>query len=348
MTQATDSDHGETPPLRRMPPARADLSVPALIARAREGSFAAASRLISLAEDPASTHVLARALDADAARSPHAIGITGGPGVGKSTTVSALIRHFRERGCKVAVIAVDPSSPYTGGALLGDRVRMREHAADAGVFIRSVASRGALGGLSRGTPQALRVLGAAGFDLVIVETVGAGQSEVDVLSIADTVVVVSAPGLGDDVQAAKAGILEIADVYVVNKADSPSASRLVHQLKQTAALSQFDMRHGDWMRPVVTTVASNGDVGKLVEAIEGHKAWLAESGKGRRSPARNRVILRSYMRGMIDAWMAGDEGKGRIDALAEAVVAGELTDWSAAAEMLVAVAEAVSRDGKKT
>jgi LAO/AO transport system kinase len=329
-----------------MPRPRAGIAIPDQIAQAREGSFAATARLISLAEDPAATHALAQALEASPTGQPHAIGITGAPGVGKSTTISALIRRFRADGRKVAVLAVDPSSPYTGGALLGDRVRMREHSADPGVFIRSLASRGALGGLSGGTPRAIRVLGAAGFDVVIVETVGAGQSEVDVLAIADTVVVISAPGLGDDVQAAKAGILEIADIHVVNKADNPTASRLVHQLRQTAALGQFDMREGDWIRPVVTTVASDGDVEKLSQALAAHRQWLRDGGAGRRSPARGRLVLRSYMRGMIDAWMAGEEGKSRLAEVFTAVEAGELGDWAAAASVLRAVAAAVSGEGK--
>src|SRR5262250_2823062 len=161
----------------------------------------------------------------------HVVGLTGAPGVGKSTVTAGLVRSYRSRGHRVGVLAVDPSSPFSGGALLGDRVRMQEHATDDQVFIRSMASRGHLGGLAASTPQAIRVLDAAGFELIIIETVGVGQAEVAIASLADSVVVLLAPGMGDAIQAAKAGILEVADLFVVNKADKPDAQQVVRDLR---------------------------------------------------------------------------------------------------------------------
>jgi LAO/AO transport system kinase len=195
---------------------RGQLSVEALVARARGGDQRAVARLISLVEDasPLLREVAERL--APHTGSAEVIGITGAPGVGKSTSTSALVTVLRQAGRRVGVLAVDPSSPFSGGALLGDRVRMQEHATDAGVYIRSMASRGHLGGLAWAAPQAIRVLDAAGCEVVLVETVGVGQSEVDVAGLADTTVVLLAPGMGDGIQAAKAGILEIGDVYVVN------------------------------------------------------------------------------------------------------------------------------------
>ena len=199
------------------------LDIADLVARARDGQARAVARLVSLVEDghPALPQVAA-ALAPHTGRA-HVVGLTGAPGVGKSTTTSALVSAYRHRGARVGVLAVDPSSPFSGGALLGDRVRMQEHATDAGVYIRSMASRGHLGGLAAATPQAVRVLDAAGFDVVLVETVGVGQSEVEVAAAADSTIVLLAPGMGDGVQAAKAGILEIGDVFAVNKADRDGA-----------------------------------------------------------------------------------------------------------------------------
>ncbi len=181
--------------------------------------------------------------EAMAALAPHAgrahlVGITGPPGVGKSTTTNALVAELRRTGRRVGVLAVDPSSPYSGGALLGDRVRMQEHTTDPGVYIRSVAARGHLGGLSWTTPQAIRVLDAAGFDVIIIETVGVGQSEVEIASLADTTLVLMAPGMGDGIQAAKAGILEIGDVYVVNKADREGAQQARRELRSMIAMAE--------------------------------------------------------------------------------------------------------------
>ena len=196
-----------------------------------------------------------------AALSPHTghaqvIGLTGSPGVGKSTTTTALVRAFRQAGKRVGVLAVDPSSPFSGGALLGDRVRMQDHAGDSGVYIRSMASRGHLGGLAWATPQALRVLDAAGCDVVLIETVGVGQSELEIASLADTTLVLVAPGMGDGIQAAKAGILEVADVFVVNKADRDGADQTVRDLRYMQSLGGRHSEPGHWRPPICRTVAS--------------------------------------------------------------------------------------------
>jgi LAO/AO transport system kinase len=250
----------------------------ALVAGARSGRPRDIARLISLVENGAeAVPALMRAL-AVSVGAARVVGITGSPGVGKSTTTSALITALRSRGQRVGVLAVDPSSPFSGGALLGDRIRMQEHATDDGVFIRSMASRGHLGGLSATTPQALRVLEAAGFDVVLIETVGVGQSEVEVAAAADTTLVLLAPGMGDGIQAAKAGILEVGDIFVVNKADRDGADSTVRELRNMTALG--DRAAGGWVPPVLKTVASTQvGITELVEAIDRHAAWLTESGE---------------------------------------------------------------------
>ncbi len=209
-----------------------------LVEDARAGRARAVGRLLSLVEEESPALRRAITLIAPHTGRAHVVGITGAPGVGKSTSTSAVVTDLRRRGRRVAVLAVDPSSPFSGGALLGDRVRMGDHATDAGVFIRSMASRGHLGGLSWATPQAVRVLDVAGFDVVIVaETVGVGQSEVEVAGAADTTVVLLAPGMGDGIQAAKAGILEVGDVYVVNKSDREGAAQVRRDVRSMLALS---------------------------------------------------------------------------------------------------------------
>src|SRR6476620_9021471 len=249
------------------------VDVPAPVESASAGSPRAVARLISLVEDghPALREVMA-ALAPHTGRA-HVIGITGSPGEGKSTSTNALVGAFRARGERVGVLAVDPSSPFSGGALLGDRVRMGQHALDDGVYIRSMASRGHLGGLSGTTPQALRVLDAAGCDVVLVETVGVGQSEVEVAGLADTTVVLLAPGMGDGIQAAKAGILEIGDVYVVNKADRDGADSTVRELKHMLTLGSDDGSTDRWKQPVLNTVAQDGSgIEELVGALDQHHA----------------------------------------------------------------------------
>ncbi|HEU0133073.1 MAG TPA: methylmalonyl Co-A mutase-associated GTPase MeaB [Mycobacteriales bacterium] len=311
------------------------MSVADLVAAAGEGSPRAVARLISLVEDAAPE--LREVMAALAPRTGRAriVGLTGSPGVGKSTSTAALVGAFRKRGLRVGVLAVDPSSPFSGGALLGDRVRMQDHATDSGVFIRSMASRGHLGGLSWATPQALRVLDAAGCEVILVETVGVGQAEVEVASQADTTIVLLAPGMGDAIQAAKAGILEVADVYVVNKADREGADNTVRDLRNM--ISQGDGPHGGWQPPIVKTVAARGEgIDELVERLDEHWAWLAESGElTRRRTARAageiEAIAVTALRERLGDLHAGTA----LDALAEAVVAGK-TDPYAAADELVA------------
>ena len=219
---------------------------------------------------------LARALAADRGRA-QVIGLTGAPGVGKSTTTAALVSALRAGGERVAVLAVDPTSPFSGGALLGDRVRMQSHALDPGVYIRSMATRGHLGGLSVAVPQALRVLDAAGFDTVLLETVGVGQSEIEVAGQADTTVVLLAPGMGDGVQAAKAGILEIGDIFVVNKSDRDGAQALVREIRNMVALGERPA--SAWKPPIVSTVAHEGrGIAELLDRIVQFRAAQQANG----------------------------------------------------------------------
>jgi len=263
------------------------------------------------------------------------IGLTGAPGVGKSTLATALVRAARADGRRVAVLAIDPTSPYTGGALLGDRVRMQEHATDPDVFIRSMATRGHLGGLAWATPQALRVLDAAGCDVILVETVGVGQSEVEVAGLADTTVVLLAPGMGDAIQAAKAGILEIGDIYVVNKADREGADATVRELNHMLALGER-RQPGDWRPPIVKTIASRGEgVDDVMEALAKHRSWLESTGKLQERRRRRvcdeiEAIAVTALRERI-----GDlHGDQRLDVLAGRVLGGELDPYAAADELV--------------
>lgn len=258
-----------------------------VVAGVRAGEARAIARAISWVEDDSPHLPEAMALLAQGPGQAHVIGITGPPGVGKSTMTSALVAAVRARGQRVGVIAVDPSSPFTGGALLGDRIRMHDHATDPGVFIRSMASRGHLGGLAATTPQVVRILEAAGCPIVIVETVGVGQSEVEVAAAADTTLVLLAPGMGDGIQAAKAGILEVGDVICVNKADREGAAGSARELRTMLALSERSA--GEWTAPVVTAVASQGEIGEVLDAIDAHRRWLEESGTGIRRREQRRV-----------------------------------------------------------
>ncbi len=306
-----------------------------LVRRAREGDPRAVARLISLVEDE--SPLLREVMAALAPYAGHAqiVGITGSPGVGKSTSTSGLVGELRATGKRVGVLAVDPSSPFSGGALLGDRVRMQDHALDRDVYIRSMASRGHLGGLAWTTPQALRVLDAAGCDVILVETVGVGQSEVEIAGLADTTLVLLAPGMGDGIQAAKAGILEIGDVYVINKADRDGADQVRRELRSMLALAERP--DGAWRPPIVKTVASQGQgLDEVVAEMGRHFAWLEASGElaGRRTRRARDEIEAIAVTALRRRW--GDvHGRSELDVLAAAVAAGE-SDPYAAAETLLA------------
>ena len=260
------------------------------------------------------------------------VGLTGAPGSGKSTLTDRLIATLRSEGSTVGVLAVDPSSPFSGGAILGDRVRMQDHATDPGVFIRSMATRGHLGGLALATPEAIRVLDAAGCPWVLVETVGVGQVEVEIAASADTTIVVVNPGWGDSVQANKAGLLEIADLLVINKADRPGAEQARRDLELMLELSDL----GDWRPPVVATVASTGDgVDDLRAAIGEHRAFLdthgeLEARRRRRVASELREIVVNRIEQRADELCAG----ATYDALLAKVLAREVDPYSAAAELL--------------
>jgi len=310
--------------------------VETLVARARQGDARSVARLISLVEnDSPALREVAAALAPHTGRA-RVVGLTGSPGVGKSTTTSMLVRALRGQGQRVGVLAVDPSSPFSGGALLGDRVRMQDHATDAGVFIRSMASRGHLGGLATATPQAVRVLDAAGCDVVLVETVGVGQAEVEVASTADTTLVLLAPGMGDGIQAAKAGILEIADVLVVNKADRDGAQQTVRDLKAMLALGGRHSEPGAWRPPIVSTVASRGrGVDELLAALAKHAGWLERSGEGaRRRVARAAAEVEAIAVAALRARIGDLHGSEALDTLAAQVVTGTLDPYAAADQLV--------------
>ena len=298
--------------------------------RARAGDVRALARLISLVEDesPQVRSVIKELLPSTGRA--RIIGLTGSPGVGKSTVTGALVGALRASGFRVAVLAFDPSSPFTGGALLGDRVRMQAHATDDQVFIRSMANRGHLGGLAASTPQAVRVLDAAGFDLIIIETVGVGQAEVAIASLADSVVVVLSPGLGDAIQAAKAGILEVADLFVVNKADKPDSQQVVRDLRNMVAMA--DRQPGDWKPPIITTVAMKGEgIDELVGRLDAHWSWLNSGGNLER---RRQARAREEITALAFAGLRGHLAASRLDELARQVAEGSLDPFQAADELL--------------
>ena len=266
------------------------------------------------------------------------LGVTGHPGAGKSTLTDGLIEHHRAAGRRVAVVAIDPSSPFSGGAILGDRVRMQRHASDPGVFVRSLATRGVLGGLSASARDAVDVFDAIGFDVVVVETVGVGQDEVDVANLAHTSVVVTVPGLGDGVQALKAGLLEIADVFVVNKADRPDVDTAERHLRMLLDLEGRSRR--GWEVPVVRTVATTGEgIEQLAQAVEDHRVWSAGSEEGlRRARLRQRhavtdrlgAIVRRRTQAVLD--QVGE-------ALVDRVAKGEVDPYTACTEILESLDE---------
>jgi LAO/AO transport system kinase len=290
------------------------MTIDELIASARTGSTRAAGKLLSLVESPRRNEVL----DALGVTSPPRIlGVTGPPGAGKSTTVAALVGAYREREMRVAVLAVDPSSPYSGGALLGDRIRMAAHINDSDVLIRSVATRGHLGGLAAAVPAAIRLLSALSYDLIVLETVGVGQSEIEIAAIADPTVVILNPGAGDAVQAAKAGLLEVADIVVVNKADREGADQTVRDLR------------AETHAPILKLVAAQGEgMPELIETIEAHHR--ADSLERRKARARAQILslAQTQLRNHPD-----------LDRLAEAVAEGTHDPYTAAERLFVVPAE---------
>ena len=316
------------------PPVRRSRDVPLLVEWARDGDPRAVARLISLVES--GDEALPRLA---AALAPHTgraqvIGLTGSPGVGKSTTTNELVRELRRRGHRVGVLAVDPSSPFTGGAILGDRVRMQDHATDPGVYIRSMSSRGQLGGLAAATPQAVRVLEGAGCDVVLVETVGVGQAEVEVASLADTTLVLLAPGMGDAIQAVKAGILEIADIFVVNKADRDGADATVRDIQGMIALGERGP--GQWRPQVVRAVAARAEgIDEIAAAIDKHQGWLVEHGElRRRRETRAAAEVEAIALGTLRARLGSLRDGTGLPALAARVAEGSLDPYAAATELL--------------
>ncbi|HVB46321.1 MAG TPA: methylmalonyl Co-A mutase-associated GTPase MeaB [Streptosporangiaceae bacterium] len=305
----------------------------ALVEAARAGDTRALARLVSLVENGSAE--LRPVMRAVAPYSGHArvVGLTGSPGVGKSTVTGALVRGYRAQGLRVGVLAVDPTSPFSGGALLGDRVRMQDHATDPDVFIRSMASRGHLGGLSWAAPQALRIIDAAGFDVICVETVGVGQAEVEIAALADSTLVILAPGMGDSIQAAKAGILEIADIFVVNKSDRPGAQEVVRDLRNMLAMIRYG--EGEWKPPIVTASAVAGTgIDELITRLDAHWAWLGGSGeRDRRRVARAREEISAIAVADIRRRIGALPGESRLDDLAGQVASGKLDPYSAADEL---------------
>lgn len=298
------------------------------------GDRAALARVLSLLERG---DVVAREVGRLAYQrsgSGYTVGITGAPGAGKSTLTSALIRHIRQQDIEIAVLAIDPSSPFTGGAILGDRVRMQDHATDPGVFIRSMATRGHLGGLSLSTPEAIRMLDAVGRQWILVETVGVGQVEVEIAGKADTTVVVLNPGWGDSVQANKAGLMEIADIFVINKADRKGVEETRRDVEQMLELS--DLAHDAWRPPIIATVGNTGEgVPTLWEAIAEHRGVIEASGElVQRRQFRLREELREIVARRLEQRAREICTGERWDSLQQGVLDRNIDPWSAADEML--------------
>ena len=301
-----------------------------LVERALEGERRSIARLISLVEDGTPELSQIMTMLHPHTGDAYSIGITGAPGAGKSTLTERLVARARQDDNKVGVLAIDPSSPFSGGALLGDRVRMQTHATDPEVFIRSMATRGHLGGLSLATPEAIRVLDAVGNDVIVIETVGVGQAEVEITDACDTTLVVVNPGWGDAVQAAKAGLMEIADVFVVNKADRAGTRESVREIKQ-----MLDMSEAEWKPDIVETVAVKGEgIDELWAAIEKHRAYQEE--KGRLGERRRRRIHREIREIVAQRFRQRVEREKatELDELTDKVVARELDPYTAADRLI--------------
>jgi LAO/AO transport system kinase len=328
-------------------PGRRDWTRETLAAGVRDGDRRALARAITLVEngDPLAYGVVADLYPATG--KAYAVGITGPPGVGKSSLVSALLRHVRPSGTTIGVVSVDPSSPFSKGALLGDRIRLSDHFLDPGVFIRSMGTRGHLGGLAEATLQALLVLDASGKDVVFLETVGAGQSEVEVIGIADTVVLVLMPGSGDSVQALKAGIMEIPDVIAINKMDHPAAKTMLNEVRSILALDH----DREWRPPIVLTDATRGEgVPELWEKIEEHRRYLVESGRLDERRRRNLAgevfaVASSRAKAHLERAVADDPELRR---LLEQVQRRELDPLTAVREILDEVFKLGDEDGTRT
>lgn len=314
--------------------------IASLVQRMLAGDKGAASRLMTIVENRRAGYSEAERLVAPHTGRAYLIGITGPPGAGKSTLTNALIKHYRAQGKTVGVIAVDPTSAISGGALLGDRIRMLEFYQDPGVFVRSMASRGQLGGLSAATADVVRVMDAHGRDIVIIETVGVGQGEVAIAGLADTTLLLEVPGLGDDVQALKAGVLEVADILIVNKADREGADRLAGQIK--TALRLLPAEHGVWVPPIVKTVAvENQGIEELASTIEKHRSYLERTGRlqaARRERLMAEVVERA--RELLVARLTSSlRSNGAVDAMLDSLMSGDLDPASAAQDLMRIVTE---------
>ena len=316
---------------------RRDRNPETLFAAALEGDRSALARLLSMIEQGGDDARTVGRLSYPLGGHSYTVGLTGAPGAGKSTLTSSIIGHLRKLDLEVAVLAIDPSSPFTGGAILGDRVRMQDHATDRGVFIRSMATRGHLGGLSLAAPEAIRLLDAIGRLWVLVETVGVGQVEVEIAGKADTTVVVVNPGWGDSVQANKAGLMEIADVFVINKADRKGVDETRRDLEQMLDLS--DLPHEAWRPPIVPTIGSTGEgVEALWDVVQQHRAHISSTGElDRRRRFRLREELREIVARRLEQKAREICTGDRWDQLQDGVIERSLDPWSAADEMLKAV-----------
>ncbi|MEY3656686.1 MAG: hypothetical protein RL114_1044 [Actinomycetota bacterium] len=316
---------------------RRNLSPSDLFEAACAGDRAALARVLSLLERG---DVVAREVGRMAYKrggKGYTVGITGAPGAGKSTLTSAVIKHLRSLQMEIAVLAIDPSSPFTGGAILGDRVRMQDHATDPGVFIRSMATRGHLGGLSLSTPEAIRMLDAVGREWILVETVGVGQVEVEIAGKADTTVVVLNPGWGDSVQANKAGLMEIADIFVINKADRKGVEETRRDIEQMLELS--DLAHDAWRPPIIATVGNTGEgVVNLWDAVLEHRASIESSGElQKRRDFRLREELREIVARRLEQRAREICTGDKWETLQDGVLNRSIDPWSAADEMLKGV-----------
>jgi LAO/AO transport system kinase len=304
------------------------------VSQVRGGNPRALARAISIVEDrTAESTELLKALFPFSGNAV-LLGLTGSPGAGKSTLVDQIAREYRKQDKTIGIVAVDPTSPFSGGAILGDRIRMQSHYADPGIYIRSMATRGSLGGLASTTADVATVLDASGRDLVMIETVGVGQDEVDIVSLADVTVVVLVPGMGDDVQTIKAGIMEIADVFVINKSDREGAERVEREIR---AMQSLAMRHDNWTPPIVKTVASDGTgIPEVLQAIESYRAHLSRSALGRRRRIENwRKRIAEMLRDALFARVISDYfGDGEVDRIAAEVAEHKRDPYSLVEEIV--------------